>query len=189
MWKLHNIFFLDLEETINKKQWKEAIQNIKSEQKKLETKYLEDLKNLKTEYRKHIAMGTLQEEQLKFHKEYQKSDLSIFNRTQKRSQIYNSRSTMTCFTERKSFLSHLTSFVNNYHPLESIDKRGDIIDHEDVVRKQYSSLPYPEVAQATLDKEYDHYNVYMKKYPYHTVPTLKLENLNQFLYDGKFQFR
>ena len=58
MRKLHNIFFLDLEETINKKQWKEAIQNIKSEQKKLETKYLEDLKNLKTEYRKHIAMGT-----------------------------------------------------------------------------------------------------------------------------------
>ena len=73
MRKLHNIFFLDLEETINKKQWKEAIQNIKSEQKKLETKYLEDLKNLKTEYRKHIAMGTLQEEQLKFHKEYQKN--------------------------------------------------------------------------------------------------------------------
>ena len=126
---------------------------------------------------------------LQFHKEYEEPDVSIFNRTQKRFLIYKLRSAMKCFTRRKSFLSHLTLFDNNYRLLESVDRRGDIIDHEDVVRKQYSSLPYPEVAQATLDKEYDHYNVYIKQYPYYTVPTLKLENLNQFLYEGKFHFR
>ena len=126
---------------------------------------------------------------LQFHNEYQESNLSIINRTQKRPQICKTCSAMKCFTERKGVLSYLTSFDNNHHLLESVYKRGDIIDHEDVVRKQYSSLPYPEVAQATLDREYDHYNLHMKQYPYYTVPTLNLENLNQFLYDGKFHFR
>ena len=126
---------------------------------------------------------------LQFHKEYPESDFSIINRTQKRAQINKTCSAMKCFTERKGVLSYLTCFDNNHHLLESVDTRGDIIDHEDVVRKQYSSLPYPEVAQATLDREYDHYNVYMKQHPYYTVPTLKLGNLNRFLYEGKFDFR
>ena len=126
---------------------------------------------------------------LQFHKEYQESNLSIINCTQKPSQIYKSCSAMKCFTDRKDFLSNIAYIGKNHHLIESVDKRGDSIDHEDVVKKQYSSLPYPDVAQATLDREYEHYNVYMKQHPYYTVPTIKLENLNQFLYDGKFDFR
>ena len=130
------------------------------------------------------VMNSTENISLQFHKEHQESNLSIIDCTQKLSQIYKSCSAMKCFTEWKDFLSHVASFGK-----ESVDKRGDIIDHEDVVKKQYSSLPYPEVAQATLDREYDHYNVYMKQHPYYTVRTLKLENINQFLYDGQFDFR
>ena len=126
---------------------------------------------------------------LQFHKEYQESNLSIIHRTQKRYQIYKSCSAMKCFTDRKDFLSNIAYIGKNHHLIESVDKRGDSIDHEDVVKKQYSSLPYPDVTQATLDREYDHYNVYMKQHPYYTVPTLKLGNLNHFLYKGKFDFR
>ena len=126
---------------------------------------------------------------LQFQKECQESNFSIINRTQKRYQIYKSCSAMKLFTKKKDFLSHIASFGKNHHRIESVDKRGDSIDHEDVVKKQYSSLPYPDVAQATLDREYDHYNVYMKQHPYYTVPTLKLGNLNHFLYEGKFDFR
>ena len=126
---------------------------------------------------------------LQFHKECQESNFSIINGTQKRYQIYKTCSAMKCFTERKDFLSNIASIGKNHHLIQSVDKRGDSIDHEDVVKKQYSSLPYPYVAQATLDREYEHYKVYMKQHPYYTVPTLKLENLNQFLYDGKFDYR
>ena len=126
---------------------------------------------------------------LQFHEEYPESDFSIINRTQKRAQIYKSCSAIKWFTKKKDFLSRIASFGKNHHLIESIDNRGDSIDHEDVVRKQYCSLPYPDVAQVTLDREYDHYNVYMKQHPYYTVPTLKLGNLNHFLYEGKFDFR
>ena len=135
------------------------------------------------------VMNSTENISLQFHKEYQECNLSIIDRTQKLSQIYESCSAMKWFTKKKDFLSHIASFGKNHHLIESVDKRGDSIDHEDVVKKQYSSLPYPEVAQATLDREYEHYNVYMKQHPYYTVPTIKLENLNQFLYDGKFDFR
>ena len=66
----------------------------------------------------------------------------------------------------------------------------DTISHDDVVKKQYSSLPYPPVNEYQIELEKIHYmSNYSKQYPFDMYAPITLENINHFLFNGNNNFR
>ena len=63
-------------------------------------------------------------------------------------------------------------------------ENGDTITQNDAVRIQYSSLPYPPVRKDKLKDEEHHYNTVARETPSYTMPSIKLDNVNNFLYHG-----
>ena len=61
---------------------------------------------------------------------------------------------------------------------------GDTTSQNDLVRKQYSSLPYPAVREADFFSEKEYYDSGLASRPYSINPPLILEQMNHFLYSG-----
>ena len=77
-------------------------------------------------------------------------------------------------------------------------KTFDTLSQNDVVRNQYSNLPYPAVTLKDLNAEKSYYdnkkwivNVYgeLRVKPYWVTPGVTLEAINHFLYNGRNDFR
>ena len=61
----------------------------------------------------------------------------------------------------------------------------DTLSHDDVVREQYSLLPYPAVDENDILHQWKHYNSDNQHIPFKAKHTLTLENLNHFLFKGR----
>ena len=72
---------------------------------------------------------------------------------------------------------------------QEFQRNGDTITQDDVVREQYTSLPYPEISQDEIIQTYNHYNGEFKHIPYMRPVAENLESLNHFLYEGRNNFR
>ena len=74
----------------------------------------------------------------------------------------------------------------------------DTLTQNDVVRNQYSNLPYPAVTLEDLDVEKSYYddmrwplNAYgkLRNKPFRVTPGITLEAINHFLFNGRNDFR
>ena len=66
---------------------------------------------------------------------------------------------------------------------------GDTTGQDDIVRKQYSSLPYPAVGKTDLTNEQNYYNNgSLRNIPYAIYSPIALEYINHFLYNGANDF-
>ena len=65
---------------------------------------------------------------------------------------------------------------------------GDTTTQDDKVKKQYENLPYPEIDEKSLSDEEKYYSgSYDALYDDH--PSLRLQKLDHFLYQGNESFR
>ena len=85
---------------------------------------------------------------------------------------------------------------NSEHPDEK--EQYDTLTPSDIVRSQYSKLPYPAVKSHVLAQEKAYYNYYGKRVtafgenrtiPFSISFGITLEAINHFLYEGKNHFR
>ena len=66
---------------------------------------------------------------------------------------------------------------------------GDTTNQDDIVRRQYSSLPYPAVTEDNLFLEKNHYDRKLENIrPYGISQQLALEKINHYLYNGDNDF-
>ena len=80
-----------------------------------------------------------------------------------------------------------TAISFNRLPLTEVEY-GDTITTNDLVTKQYESLPYPEVKEGALSWERNHYSVEGKK-PLLVFSSIMLEQMNHYLFEGSEDFR
>ena len=66
---------------------------------------------------------------------------------------------------------------------------SDTLTQYDIVRNQYSSLPYPAVSKRELAVESQYYKNKQNTIPYKMIFAFTLESLNHYLYKGQNQFR
>ena len=85
---------------------------------------------------------------------------------------------------------HVRDRVIYDHELESTECY-DTLTQSDIVRSQYTSLPYPLVTNQQLQDEKMYYeNTYkIQKIPYKINYGITLEAINHFLYKGRNSFR
>ena len=84
------------------------------------------------------------------------------------------------------------NIIQNKHLNEhetNITNYLDTVSPEDLVKHQYSVLPYPPVSSDDIALEKLHYNGNKSELPYLIYPVLSLEPLNHFLYKGNNDFR
>ena len=65
---------------------------------------------------------------------------------------------------------------------------GDTITHDDIVRQQYNSLPYPAISKTEITNSQNHYNSEFRHIPYMRTVAENLESLNHFLFKGENNF-
>jgi hypothetical protein len=65
----------------------------------------------------------------------------------------------------------------------------DTLTHDDIVRKQYSLLPYPAVSDNDILRLRNHYSSQDRHLPLFMAPSESLELLNHFLYKGRNNFK
>ena len=65
---------------------------------------------------------------------------------------------------------------------------GDTLTSNDLVMKQYRSLPYPKISEEYILKEEGYYRL-DKNTPKHTAPSQTLEKINHYLNRGNEDFR
>ena len=66
---------------------------------------------------------------------------------------------------------------------------SDTLTQDDIVRNQYSSLPYPAVSKRELAAESQYYKNKQNTTPYNMIFAFTLESLNHYLYKGQNKFR
>ena len=67
---------------------------------------------------------------------------------------------------------------------------GDTLSQSDMVANQYLNLPYPAVSNEELAEQQTFYKSKAgESYPMRLYPTMTLENLNHFLFNGSQNFR
>ena len=67
---------------------------------------------------------------------------------------------------------------------------GDSQDsEEDLVRKQYLSFPYPYVSTEHIQMEQNYYQTHKRNIPFVTYPSLDLDMVNHYLYQGENSFK
>ena len=66
---------------------------------------------------------------------------------------------------------------------------SDTLTQDDIVRNQYSSLPYPAVSKRELAVESQYYKNKQNTTPYNMIFAFTLESLNHYLYKGQNKFR
>ena len=105
---------------------------------------------------------------------------------------------------------HKSEFKQNFCDLEAVqndvDAKNNLVAFEtfdtltqsDVVRNQYSNLPYPAVTLEDLNAEKSYYddmrwpvNAYgkLRNKPFRVTPGVTLEAINHFLFNGRNDFR
>ena len=110
----------------------------------------------------------------------------------------------------KSSKVHKSEFKKHFCDIEVVQNDGnaknnlaafetfDTLTQNDVVRNQYSNLPYPAVTLEDLDVEKSYYddmrwplNAYgkLRNKPFRVTPGITLEAINHFLYNGRNDFR
>ena len=65
---------------------------------------------------------------------------------------------------------------------------GDTLSSNDVVIKQYESLPYPEFSESNILSEEEYYKTDVQN-PKIFIPSHSLENINHYFYAGEQNFR
>ena len=88
-------------------------------------------------------------------------------------------------------LCHFHSSLKNTKKAdeEYFSRVSDTLSQDDIVRNQYSSLPYPAVSKRELAVESQYYKNKQKTTPYNMIFAFTLESLNHYLYKGQNQFR
>ena len=66
---------------------------------------------------------------------------------------------------------------------------SDTLTQDDIVRNQYSALPYPAVSKRELAVEWQYYKNKQNITPYYMIFAFTLESLNHYLYKGQNKFR
>ena len=69
------------------------------------------------------------------------------------------------------------------------NKVGDTVTQEDIVKKQYTLLPYPEISQKEMKDTRNHYDSEFAHLPYMSIVAQNLESLNHFIFKGKNNFK
>ena len=88
--------------------------------------------------------------------------------------------------------SRLCTFVfAQMNEKQSDDKTrfSDTLTQDDIVRNQYSFLPYPAVSKRELEAEWQYYRNKQNTTPYNIIFAFTLESLNHYLYKGQNTFR
>ena len=75
------------------------------------------------------------------------------------------------------------------HTIRDSLKIGDTLTQQDIVTRQYTSLPYPDISQKEIMATKYHYNSEFAYLPYMRPPSENLESLNHFLYQGGNDFK
>ena len=68
-------------------------------------------------------------------------------------------------------------------------RSSDTLTQDDIVRNQYSYLPYPAVSKRNLAGELQHYKNKRNATLYNIIPAFTLESLNHYLYQGRNDFK
>ena len=79
------------------------------------------------------------------------------------------------------------TLINQNQSDETMD--SDTLTQDDIVRNQYSSLPYPAVSKRELAAELQYYKNTQNTTPYNMIFAFTLESLNHYLYKGENNFR
>ena len=120
---------------------------------------------------------------------YSVSSSEIRNKTQK-------DESSKCHLASTHFDKALNSGRLREHPDEK--EQYDTLTQSDIVRSQYSKLPYPAVKSHILAQEKSYYDYYGKRVmafgenrtiPFSISFGITLEAINHFLYEGKNNFR
>ena len=75
------------------------------------------------------------------------------------------------------------------HTIRDSFENGDTLTQQDMVTRQYTSLPYPDISQKEIMATKYHYNSEFAYLPYMRPPSENLESLNHFLYEGGHNFK
>ena len=94
--------------------------------------------------------------------------------------IYRFKNDMCVNVEKQN----VSSYEYNWDPTNN----GDSISEDDIVRNQYSLLPFPPVREDHFHKEKGHYSGSERNKPFVINPPIVLENLNHFLFKGGNNF-
>ena len=76
---------------------------------------------------------------------------------------------------------------NTIHP--EIHEGAEEQSTVDLVQKQYISFPYPNVSSQDIEMEQSYYQSVKRNTPIGTYPSLDLEMVNHFLYQGENGFK
>ena len=102
----------------------------------------------------------------------------------------NQRKHMKCPNAlRYNCYNKLTKTKCTMHTIRDSFENGDTLTQEDIVTKQYTSLPYPDISQTEIMATKYHYNSEFAYLPYMRPPSENLESLNHFLYEGGNDFK
>ena len=80
------------------------------------------------------------------------------------------------------------SLQSSNHKDVNVYGYSDSVSTNDLVKKQYSILPYPTVGYDTIRREHMYYLSDNSNYPISSHYSLKLEYLNHYLYQGQNNF-
>ena len=90
-------------------------------------------------------------------------------------------------TNRNKYICQESKTLN----LEDVDENkysDNSVSNNDLVQLQYLHLPYPTIRYDTIDTEYKYYRSQNSDYPLSVQYSMKLEDLNHYLYQGQNNF-
>ena len=90
-------------------------------------------------------------------------------------------------TNRNKFICQESKTLS----LEDVDENkysDNSVSNNDLVQLQYLHLPYPTIRYDTIETEYKYYRSQNSDYPLSVQYSMKLEDLNHYLYQGQNNF-
>ena len=90
-------------------------------------------------------------------------------------------------TNRNKYICQESKTLN----LEDVDENkysDNSVSNNDLVQLQYLHLPYPTIRYDTIETEYKYYRSQNSDYPLSVQYSMKLEDLNHYLYQGQNNF-
>ena len=92
-------------------------------------------------------------------------------------------------TSRYSCTEKMIRQHDTIENMSKFENSWDTFTQDDIVKKQYSSLPYPEISQDEILMAHNHYEGEFKHIPIRRPVAENLESLNHFLYKGENNFK
>ena len=92
-------------------------------------------------------------------------------------------------TSRYSYCKDLIKQQDTKENSTKFENSWDTFTQDDIVKKQYSSLPYPEIPLDEIVFTHNHYQSEFKHIPIRRPVAENLESLNHFLYKGENNFK